>query len=97
MSNHVVMPQDLVDIIKHVEPHVLIGLTGGGPAFDEPVVAALCKHHDLPLIFPLSNPTEKAEITAENAFKWSKGKCLFASGVWAPTTRFRWLLEGSRL
>lgn len=73
--------QELVDIIKHVKPHLLIGLTGGGPAFDEPVITALCKHHEHPLVFPLSNPTEKAEITAENAFKWSGGKCLFASGL----------------
>ena len=89
--------QDLVDIITHVEPHVLIGLTGAGPAFDEPVVAALCKHHDLPLIFPLSNPTEKAEITAENAFKWSKGKCLFASGVRTHITGYRRSTYGPRI
>jgi len=73
--------QELIDIIKHVKPHVLIGLTGAGPAFDESVVKALCEHCEHPLIFPLSNPTEKAEITAENAFKWSGGKCLFGSGV----------------
>lgn len=63
-----------------MKPHALIGLTGGGPAFDESVVKALCESCELPLIFPLSNPTEKAEITAEDAFKWSGGKCLFGSG-----------------
>lgn len=73
--------QELLDIIKHVKPHALIGLTGAGPAFDESIVKALCEHCEHPLIFPLSNPTEKAEITAENAFKWSEGKCLFGSGV----------------
>lgn len=72
--------QDLVEIIKYVKPHALIGLTGGGPAFDEVVVKALCESCEQPLIFPLSNPTEKAEITAENAFQWSGGKCLFGSG-----------------
>ena len=72
--------QELVDIVNHVKPHALIGLTGHGPAFDEKVVKALCSHVDKPLIFPLSNPTDKAEITAENAFKWSDCKCLFASG-----------------
>jgi len=70
-----------VDIVKHVKPHALIGLTGSGPAFDQDVIEALCETCEHPLIFPLSNPTEKAEITAENAYNWSKGKCLFASGV----------------
>ncbi len=67
--------------MKHVKPHALIGLTGGGPAFGQDVIEALCSTCEHPLIFPLSNPTEKAEITAENAYNWSKGKCLFASGV----------------
>jgi len=67
--------------VKHVKPHALIGLTGSGPAFDQDVIEALCNTCEHPLIFPLSNPTEKAEITAENAYNWSKGKCLFASGA----------------
>ena len=72
--------------MKHVKPHALIGLTGGGPAFDQDVIEALCATCERPLIFPLSNPTEKAEITAENAYKWSKGKCLFASGAAATSS-----------
>lgn len=80
--------KDLVEIIKHVKPHALIGLTGGGPAFDENVVKALCEGCEKPLIFPLSNPTEKAEITAENAFTWSEGKCLFGSGTAFPPVTY---------
>ena len=40
----------------------------------------MCKHVEKPLVFPLSNPTSQAEITAENAYKFSKGKCIFAGG-----------------
>lgn len=71
----------LVDVVKHVKPHALFGLAGAGPAFGQDVVEALCEGHPKPLIFPLSNPTSKAEITAEDAYHWSKGKCIFASGT----------------
>ena len=67
-------------MVKHVKPHALIGLAGAGPAFDQPIIEALCEGFPKPLVFPLSNPTEKAEITAENAYNWSKGQCIFASG-----------------
>ena len=41
----------------------------------------MCKHVEKPLVFPLSNPTSQAEITAENAYKHTKGKCIFAGGL----------------
>lgn len=68
-------------MIKHVKPTSLIGLSGSGRAFFEPEIEALCQGCDLPLVFPLSNPTSKAEITAEDAYTWSKGTCIFASGM----------------
>ncbi|KAL4436957.1 hypothetical protein ABPG75_004096 [Micractinium tetrahymenae] len=72
--------KDLRDIIAHVKPHALIGLSAAGPSWGQEVIETLCEHVSCPLIFPLSNPTDKAEITAENAYKWSKGQCVFASG-----------------
>ncbi|KAL4430559.1 hypothetical protein ABPG77_005799 [Micractinium sp. CCAP 211/92] len=72
--------RDLKDIIAHVKPHALIGLSAAGPSWGQEVVEELCAHVPCPLIFPLSNPTDKAEITAEQAYKWSKGECVFASG-----------------
>jgi len=44
------------------------------------MIEEMCKHMEKPLVFPLSNPTSQAEITAENAYKYSKGKCIFAGG-----------------
>jgi hypothetical protein len=47
--------------------------------FDQ-IVEEMAKHNEHPFIFPLSNPTTKAECTAENAYKWTNGKAIFASG-----------------
>jgi malic enzyme len=55
--------------VAHVKPHALIGLSAAGPSWPEPVIQALCKEVESPLVFPLSNPTDKAEITAEKAYE----------------------------
>ncbi|PRW33894.1 NADP-dependent malate dehydrogenase [Chlorella sorokiniana] len=79
--------KDLKDIIAYVKPHALIGLSAAGPSWFQDTVEELCKHTPCPLIFPLSNPTSKAEITAQQAYEWSKGSCVFASGSpFAPVT-----------
>ena len=53
----------------------------GGMYMLQDLVEEICKHHERPMLFPLSNPTSQAEITAEDAYAWSKGKCIFASGA----------------
>merc|ERR1719310_1638986 len=78
--------KSLKDVIEFVKPHALFGLSGGGPAFDEPIIRAMCASTPRPLIFPLSNPTSKAEVSAENAYNWSDGQRIFAGigfGAWA--------------
>ncbi|CAL5222208.1 g4539 [Coccomyxa viridis] len=72
--------KDLKDVIAHVKPHALIGLTGAGPAFKKEDIEEMLKYCDKPLIFPLSNPSSKAEITAEKAYEYAHGKCVYASG-----------------
>eukprot|EP00927_Polykrikos_kofoidii_P012830 TRINITY_DN15564_c0_g1_i1.p1 TRINITY_DN15564_c0_g1~~TRINITY_DN15564_c0_g1_i1.p1 ORF type:complete len:1142 (-),score=177.17 TRINITY_DN15564_c0_g1_i1:55-3123(-) len=79
-SDGVADTADLVELINAVQPHALFGLSGAGPLFGQDVIEAMCASTERPLIFPLSNPTSKAEITAENAYTWSDGKCIFAAG-----------------
>lgn len=71
---------ELSELIKRVKPHALFGLSGFGPVFTREHIELMCEYTGKPIVFPLSNPTSKAEITAEDAYTWSKGKCLFAAG-----------------
>jgi len=75
---------DLVKTIEAVKPTVLVGVSTTGGAFNRHVVEAMSKVNERPIIFPLSNPTEKTECTPEQAYTWSKGKALYASGVQFP-------------
>ena len=70
----------LEEVIKKVKPTVLLGLTGVGGVFSEESIREMAKHHEKPVVFPLSNPDSHAECTAEEAFKWTDGRAIFASG-----------------
>ena len=70
----------LKDAIAKHRPAILLGLTGVSGLFTEPVVREMAKHHARPIIFPLSNPTSSAECTAEQAYEWTEGRAIFASG-----------------
>jgi malate dehydrogenase (oxaloacetate-decarboxylating)(NADP+) len=72
---------DLVETIEAVKPTVLIGVSTKGGAFNQRVVEAMSRLNERPIIFALSNPTDKAECSAEQAYTWSKGKALYAAGV----------------
>jgi malate dehydrogenase (oxaloacetate-decarboxylating)(NADP+) len=71
-----------------VRPHVLIGATGAPGTFSREVVTKMGALNERPVIFALSNPTSKAECTAEQAYEWSDGRAIFASGSpFAPVVR----------
>ncbi|QXQ07408.1 NAD-dependent malic enzyme [Sphingosinicellaceae bacterium] len=72
---------DFVATIESFKPTALLGLSTQGGAFDQRVVETMTALNPRPIIFALSNPTEKAECTAEQAYNWSKGTALFAAGV----------------
>ncbi|WRX34514.1 Malic enzyme [Theobroma cacao] len=70
----------LVDAVKAIKPTILIGTSGVGKQFTKEVVEAMASFNEKPLIMALSNPTSQAECTAEEAYTWSEGQAIFASG-----------------
>ena len=73
-------PQSLIDAVASIRPQVLIGATGSPGTFNKEVLGAMAKINDRPVIFALSNPTDRAECTAEEAYAYTQGRALFASG-----------------
>ncbi|KAJ1611390.1 malate dehydrogenase (oxaloacetate-decarboxylating)(NADP+) [Cryptosporidium canis] len=71
---------DLVEIVQLVKPTILLGVSGQGGIFDEKVVSTMASFVERPIIFALSNPTKKAECIAADAYEWTGGKVIFASG-----------------
>jgi len=71
---------ELAAAILQVKPTAIIGVSTVGGAFDQQVIATMSLVNERPIIFPYSNPTSHSECTAEQAYVWSKGKAIFASG-----------------
>jgi malate dehydrogenase (oxaloacetate-decarboxylating)(NADP+) len=80
--------KDLAKTIEVVKPTILVGVSTKGGAFTQPVVEAMSRLNERPIIFPLSNPTNRAECTPEQAYTWSKGKALYAAGVQFPEVTY---------
>lgn len=84
---------DLLTAVETLKPTGVIGVAGAGKAFTQPVIETMSRLNARPIIFALSNPTSKSECTAEEAYTWSKGQAIFASGSPFPPMDF----EGKRL
>jgi malate dehydrogenase (oxaloacetate-decarboxylating)(NADP+) len=69
-----------VDAIKALKPTAIIGVSTVPKLFNQQVVEAMAEINDRPIIFPYSNPTSRSECTAEEAYRWSHGRAIFASG-----------------
>jgi malate dehydrogenase (oxaloacetate-decarboxylating)(NADP+) len=76
--------KDFVEAIKSIKPTTIIGVSTVGGAFTQQVVEAMSEINERPVILALSNPTDHAECTPEQAYSWSKGKAIYAAGVQFP-------------
>ncbi len=78
----------LLDMVRNAKPTVLIGVSGQPGAFSEAVVRAMAEHNRRPVIFPLSNPTSRAEATPEDLDAWTEGRAVIGTGSpYPPLTR----------
>jgi malate dehydrogenase (oxaloacetate-decarboxylating)(NADP+) len=71
---------DLHKAVELLRPTALIGVSGMPQTFTQPIVEAMSIFNERPVIFALSNPTSKSECTAEQAYEWSNGRAIYASG-----------------
>jgi malate dehydrogenase (oxaloacetate-decarboxylating)(NADP+) len=76
--------RDFVTAIESIKPTTIIGVSTVGGAFTQNVIEAMSRINERPVVLALSNPTEKAECTPEQAYTWSKGKAIYAAGVQFP-------------
>src|SRR5579862_3929089 len=72
---------DFVRAIDLFKPSAIIGVSTVGGAFSKEAIEAMARINDRPIIFALSNPTEHAECTPQQAYQWSNGKAIYAAGV----------------
>ena len=71
---------DFFAAVESLKPSAIIGVSGQPQAFTRSVLEAMAKYNERPIVFALSNPTSKSECTAEEAYQWTQGRAVFASG-----------------
>ncbi len=70
----------LIEVMHNAKPDILIGVSGQAGLFSEEVIKAMKSHCDLPIIFPLSNPSRQVEATPEQVINWCHGQVIIATG-----------------
>jgi malate dehydrogenase (oxaloacetate-decarboxylating)(NADP+) len=87
---------DFITAIESIRPSIIIGASTAAGAFSREIIEAMARINPRPIIFALSNPTSHSECTAEQAYAWSKGSVIFASGSpFGPVTyRDRTIIPG---
>lgn len=77
-----------VEAVRELRPTAIIGVSTVPKLFNQPVISAMAEINERPIIFPYSNPTSRSECTAEEAYRWSEGRAIFASGSPFPPVEF---------
>src|SRR5499433_1155856 len=80
--------KDFVAAIESIQPTTIIGVSTIGGAFTQKVVETMSRIHERPVVLALSNPTEHAECTPEQAYTYSKGQAIYAAGVQMPPVHY---------
>ncbi len=70
----------LLDVVNCAKPDILIGVSGQPGLFTEQIVTSMAQHCDIPIIFPLSNPSSQVEARPEQIIQWTKGRVVIATG-----------------
>lgn len=70
----------LLDVINCAKPDILIGVSGQAGLFTEQIITSMAKHCEIPIIFPLSNPSRQVEAKPEQVIEWTQGKVVIATG-----------------
>jgi malate dehydrogenase (oxaloacetate-decarboxylating) len=77
----------LYDVVANARPTIIVGTSTKGGAFGEQIVREMAKHVTRPMIFPLSNPTERIEAVPSDVIKWTDGRGLVGTGTpWQPVS-----------
>jgi malate dehydrogenase (oxaloacetate-decarboxylating) len=80
-------PMDLEQVVASAKPTIIVGTSTMGGAFTEQIVREMAKHVERPMIFPLSNPTERIEALPADVIKWTDGRGLVGTGTpWGPVS-----------
>ena len=80
--------RDFVAAIESIKPTTIIGVSTVGGTFTQKVIEAMSRVNERPVVLALSNPTDHAECTPEQAYTWSKGKAIYAAGVQFPPVHY---------
>ena len=81
--------RDFVAAIEDIKPTTIIGVSTVGGTFTQKVIEAMSRVNERPVVLALSNPTDHAECTPEQAYTWSKGKAIYAAGVQFPPVHYQ--------